>query len=567
MREVEKDDLSYPPRSHEGIVGPARRPESTGMVEGHGSESQIILQVIEVALRRKYSILVPFLLATIVTLYLCVVMPPIYRSETTILVEPQQVPEHYIQSTVTGSVRDRLSTISQQILSRTRLESVIREFGLYAEGRDKYHMEEVVDAMRENIEIIVEAGKRRLPRGEASAAAFKLAFQGKDPGIVQKVTMALADLYIEENLRVRETLARGTREFLNRELTDIEDELKNREEAIREFRQRYMGELPEQLEANLRTQEQLQEQKKSVLDSLREAEDRLILLERQLDETPMYLSEMVSDGQDLHTQLALKRQRLDALSSRYTDLYPDVRTLKKEIQELEQRIARTLDREAVPGEKSSSAVDSNPPLNPAYSRLLTQVEADSLTIGNLREEVQGINARMRLFQRRIENIPKREQQLMSLRRDYETIKESYDSLMERKINAEIAENLEMRQKSERFRILDPANYPQKPVKPNRLKILVIGLMLGLGLGGGLALLRDQMDDTFHSADEVKAFFDIPVLGNIPALTTPEQISRKKIKRWTLAAISLGSFLTMLAGIHIYIKHIDLLVVDFLRMFL
>jgi len=565
MREVKTDGLSYPPPSNEGIAGPARRPESTGMVEGSGSDSQFILQVIEVARRRKWTIVVPFLLAASVTLYLCVALPPIYRSETTILVEPQQVPEHYIQSTVTGSVRDRLSTISQQILSRTRLESVIREFGLYAEDRERDPMEEVVVKMRKNIEINVEEEGRR-PRGEASAAAFKLAYQGKDPELVQKVTMALANLYIEENLRVREALARGTREFLDRELGDIENELKNREEAIREFRQRYMGELPEQLEANLRTQEQLQEQKKSVLDSLRDAEDRVILLERQLDETPMYLSEMVSDAEDLNTQLALKRQRLDALSSRYTDLYPDVRTLKKEIRELEERIITTPDREADPARESDSTVDSNPPLNPAYSRLLVQVEADSLTVRNLRQEVQEINARMQQFQQRIENIPKREQELMSLRRDYETIKETYDSLMERKINAGIAENLEMRQKSERFRILDPANYPQKPVKPNRLKILALGLMLGLGLGAGLALLRDQMDDTFHSADEVKAFFDVPVLGNIPALTTPEQIRREKMQRWTLAAVFLGSFSIVLAGIHIYIKHIDLLVLDFVRMF-
>ena len=131
MREARTDDLPYPPSGHEGIATPTMRLESTGMVEGSGSENQFPLHLIEVALRRKWSILVPFFLAASVTLYLCVALPPIYRSETTILVEPQQVPEHYIQSTVTGSVRDRLNTISQQILSRTRLESVIRELGLY----------------------------------------------------------------------------------------------------------------------------------------------------------------------------------------------------------------------------------------------------------------------------------------------------------------------------------------------------------------------------------------------------------------------------------------------------
>jgi len=533
------------------------------MVEETVPESPLIPQLLAIGLRRKWTILVPFLLATCVTLYLCVVLPPIYRSETTILVEPQQVPEDYVQSSVTGSVTDRLSTISQQILSRTRLESVIRELALYPELRERYTMEDVVNEMRKNIELNVEEDKKGSSRGAASAAAFRLAFMGPDPEVVQRVTSTLANLYIEENLRVREGLARGTKEFLDREVHDVEQELAAREEALREFRQKNMGELPEQLETNLRTLDQLQEQKSSVLDSLREAEDRQILLQRQLDETPATLADMGSDQDDIYKRLESKRQQLAALSSRYTELYPDVVTLKKEIAELEERIAGTPEEEDNPQEEEPPAYN----LNPAYQRLKAQVETDQITIKNLREEIQQINSRMRRLQRRVENIPRREQELMSLKRDYETIKQSYDSLMERKINAAIAENLETRQKSERFRILDPANLPQRPVKPNRRKILAIGLMVGLGLGGALAFLREQMDDTFHTVDEVKAFVDIPVIGVIPLAVSPEQMRRKRWVTATVTSVAVVSVAALIVGVHLYVKKIDVLVADFVKMFL
>ena len=167
------------------------------MVEEAVPESPLIPQLIPIAMRRKWTIILPFLLTACATVYLCMVLPPIYRSETTILVEPQQVPEDYVQSTVTGSVTDRLSTISQQILSLTRHESVIRELGLYPELREAYTMEDVVAKMRENIEIEVEEDKSRGRRGEASAAAFRLAFLAKDPEVAQRVTGTLANLYIE----------------------------------------------------------------------------------------------------------------------------------------------------------------------------------------------------------------------------------------------------------------------------------------------------------------------------------------------------------------------------------
>ncbi|MEW6442109.1 MAG: XrtA system polysaccharide chain length determinant [bacterium] len=509
-----------------------------------------LLHYLDMARRRKWLIITPFTIALAASVYLCVALPAVYRSETTILVEPQQVPEDYVQSTVTGSVQDRLNTISQQILSRTTLEAVIRELGLYAEMQRQAPMEDVVNSMRKQIEIRVE--ERPNARGTgASAAAFKLAYHGEEPEVVQRVTNRLAMMYIEENLKVRETQARGTKEFLERQLQEIEQNLRAREAEIQQFKQAHMGELPEQQEANLRALEQLQQQKTSLMEAHRNSEDRQILLERELSGTVQYLAGTGTDQTDIFRQLESKRQELTSLKTRYTELYPDVVRVKKEIQELERRVA-ALGR--APGNQQPQ--EDAPALNPAWTRIRSQVDANLSAIENQREELESLNLRMRRLQQRIENVPKREQELTILTRDYDTIKQSYDSMMARKINAEIAENLETRQKSEQFHVLDPANYPQKPVKPNRLRLLGLGLALGLGCGAGLAFAADYMDRSFKKVEDLKAAFALPVVGIIPVLETRESIRRSMTRRIATVSFSCGFLVTLVLGIHLFVMRID-----------
>ena len=523
-------------------------------MESVNSNGIQIMQYLDAALRRKWLILIPFVLVSSAAGYYSTTLPPIYRSDTTILVEPQQVPENYVQSTVTGSVQDRLNTISQQILSRTRLETVVKELNLYTDLIKRTSMEAVVGEMRNNIDINVE----RSARHRGATAAFKLSFYGKDPAVVQRVTQKLAMLYIEENLRVRETLARGTKDFMEKQLQEIEGALNKREEAIREFKQQYMGELPEQLEANLRSLDQLQEQKSSAQDSLRDAEDRQVLLEQQLVETPRYLAGAGTDQEDLYRQLEARRQELTSLMTRYTERYPDVIRLKKEIQQLELRIVTNRP------DGQDTTTDSVPILNPTYTRLKEQVDTNRLNIENLREEIQTITLRMRTAQQRVENTPQREQELMTLSRDYETIKQSYESMMERKINAEIAENLEVRQKSEQFRILDPANHPRSPVRPNRMKFVFMGIALGLGIGGGLAFGAEYLDRSFRTVEEVKDYFSIPLLGAVPALATSEELRRRKIRKLALASFGMGFFLTAVVGVHFFVARLDTILMSLVK---
>ncbi len=511
------------------------------------ADNRPLLLYLDIVLRRRWFIILPLFLSLVVAPYLALTIPPVYQSETTILVEPQQVPEAYVESTVTGSVQDRLNIISQQILSRTGLEKVIQQFDLYPERRQEAPMEDVINIMRQNIEVEVISGTRSSGR-DSAAAAFKLGFYHRNPETAQIVTRKLASMYIEENLRIREILARGTRMFLDKQLLGMETQLKSREEALREFKQNSMGELPEQLESNLRSLEQLQIQKGSVQESLRNTESDLILLEQQLVDTPRLLTGGASGRDNMIAQLEQKKQTLTTLSTRYTDRYPDVIRLKKEIRKIERKLSNPT------GAEEPESGDSQP-LSPVYTRLKNQVDEYQLDIQSYKREIGQISSKMKKLQQRVDNVPKREQELISLLRDYDSIKQSYDSLMERKLNAEIAESLETRQKSEQFRILDPANFPQRPAKPDRLKILVIGLFTGLGIGVGLALLLEHLDRSYRKVEEINATLDIPVLCVIPTLTTTVKLKQTRLKLWALAYASLALIVLSMVVVVLFLEEI------------
>jgi polysaccharide chain length determinant protein (PEP-CTERM system associated) len=514
------------------------------------TESQPILQYLDIFLRRKWLIVIPSMISLLVALYVALVIPPLYQSETTILVEPQQIPEKYVQSTVTGSVQDRLNIISQQILSRTNLESVIQEFNLYPEARETQPMEEVLNAMRKNISVDVIQGGGIGRGGEGAAAAFKLAFSHANPEVAQQVTMKLASMYITENLKIRENLARETRSFLDKQLLDMEGQLKTLEEAIRVFKQSHTGELPEQLEANLRTIEQLQVQRSSLQESLRHAESGQISLDQQLAETPRYLLGGESGNEGLLHQIESKKQELTSLMTRFTDQYPDVIRLKKEIGELEGRMVREQNGQEEESEKSSS------PMNPLYLRVMSQANENLSHIRGIRNDIAQTNQKMKDLQQRVENAPKREQELMGLTRDYETIKKSYDSLMERKINASIAESLESRQKSEQFRVLDPANIPQKRAKPDRWMILGIGLLVGLGIGAGITVLLEFFNRSFRKVEDIKSALDLPLLGVIPVLVTDQEMRKGRMRGWLFSSVVLFVYLLLALTVFRYAKEFN-----------
>ena len=474
--------------------------------------------VIEIILRRKWFIIISFILSVIGTILALIFIPPLYKSTTLILVEPQKVPEDYVKPTVTVDINDRVNTITQQVMSRTRLESIMKEFDLYKESRDKRTSDEVVDLMRGNIEVAVRGGDTR----NRDLSSFTISFIGNDPETVMHVTGRLASLFIEENLKVREQQAEGTTEFLDAQLQGLKTVLEEQEGQIKLYKEKFMGELPSQLEANLRTLDRLQLELQNTNDVFRSAEDRKTTLEKQIAEvSPDLIVERGGGGVDpRRTRFLSLQTELSQLSTAYTDKYPDIIRLKNEIAELE----KELQGEKIPekGPKAPVAVTVRPPApgdNPLYITLYNQLMEAHSDTKNLREKQKEIAKDIVVFQGRVERIPAREQQMAALVRDYENTKANYQSLLNKKLDAQLAENLEKRQKGEQFKVLDPANLPLKPFKPDRNRIILLGLGIGLGSGAGLVFLLEYIDASFRKDEDVYATLGLPVLASVPKVRT------------------------------------------------
>lgn len=474
---------------------------------------QQIEDYLEIFLRRKWFIIIPVALSIVGILLALIFIPKTYKSSTLILIEHQMIPEFYVTPTVDNDIASRLNTITQQVMSRTRLESIINEFGLYRNVKDKLTNEELVELMRKSITLDVRSGR------SGQGSSFAISYIGGEPETVMHVTNRLASLFIEENLKVREQQVEGTTNFLETELQNLKNSLEIQEMQMKTFKEKYMGELPSQLEANLRTLDRLQLERQMTNEALRSAEDRKIAIERQLSEigaTPVRGATTTGTALNdpMRVRLAELQAELSQLSSMYTDKYPDIVRVKNEIDEIESKIRTGKGRETAGSGAGRVPSVSDDPRYLTLSAQLTDVNAE---VKPLKEKQIELSKNITLFQGRVERIPQREQQISALMRDYENTRQNYQNLLTKRLDARLAESLEKKQKGEQFRILDPANLPVKPFKPNLMMIVFSGLAGGIGSGVGLVLLLEYIDASFRKADDVYAIIGIPVLATVPRI--------------------------------------------------
>lgn len=502
----------------------------------------------EIFLRRKWSFLIPFVTVILVTAGLAYILPNIYRSTVLIIVEPQRVPETFVKPTITTKVQDRFKTITQLIMSRTLLEKIIQEFGLYQGTGERSRLETIlanipwmasywtftaldpetaVGQIRKNIEVSA--------KGDS---VFTISYQGADPETTMQVTNKLASLFIEENLKVREQQVEGTTEFLESELNNSRLLLERQDQQIKEFKQRYMGELPQQLDANLRALDRFQLELKSTLEALKAAEDRKESFEKLLA-TSDPDDPTTGGGNPLIARLIQLKTQLSSLQAEYKEDYPDITLVRKEIREIEETLAKD-EGSSEDNKKKKGEAKYRTPLT---QNLLTQINTVNFEISSLKNRRANLLKQIDLYEKRVENTPLREQQLMAIMRDYQNIQNNYQSLLNKRLEAKISESLEKRQKGEIFRVQDPANYPLSPNKPNRGLIVLMGILIGAGFGIGLVFLREQMDQCFTTEEELSETAGIEVLASIPHQTLLKRNQPLKgtqaIRRNTRTDIKLG----------------------------
>jgi succinoglycan biosynthesis transport protein ExoP len=496
-------------------------------------------QYVGIAYRRRWYFLGPLFVGWLVVWGVSWLLPSVYRSGTLILIEQPTVPSQYVVSNIASdNLQDRLQSISQQILSRTRLMRIVESQNLYAENRQRLTPDEAVERMRKDIEIGLVHDRDQL-------TAFNVYYSSRNPNVAQQVTKELTNLFISENVQARQEQSENTTQFLESHLEEARKSLSEQEEKIRVFKDQHLGDLPGQLQSNLQILSGLQGQLGGEQDALNRAKQQNVYLESVLGQyrsvqKPGKSADNVSMGLPaLEQEIEKLNSRLADLSAHYTDLHPDVRKVKEQIakaERMKQQITEDLKAKA-----SAPATDDSSTLSPKseaeirevspMSELQSQLKVNRIEIANREHSVQELEGKIIEYQARLNREPVREQQLADLTRDYDQSRANYESLLKKRNDSELATSLERRQQGEHFRILDPPSFPVKPYFPNRLKLSAIGLAVGMVLGGLVSAGAEMMDDRLHTEKELKELLPVDVISEIPAITTPDEDRKQHRAEW------------------------------------
>jgi polysaccharide chain length determinant protein (PEP-CTERM system associated) len=509
------------------------------------SLDEILNEVLRVAIRRRWWVLLPASVIAVGACLTSLLLPKRYASDATILVERQQVPERYVAGNRTTDVREELLGMTDAILSRTQLLQIIDEFALYPKEKKDLAPEQLVDLMRGNIK--VEPLEKRAESKDLNA--FRISFDGVDPHSAQEVTNALTTLFVKENLKSREEQSTGTTNFLAGELESAAAELKQQEGQVRDFKMRFLGELPEQQQGNLAILTGLHAQLQNTMSTLGRAREQQVYLQSLLSQYDSLAAAGVltartmapSPNETTEAELTRLQNEKAELLARYTANHPDVVKIEEQIKETEALLAAT--KQAPQPTKDGTLPESTNSARPAESdastaQIKSQLEANQLEIKNSSEDEKRIEAQIAGYQSRLNLTPVREQQLADLLHGYDRSKQHYDDLLSKKTESELATSLERHQQGQRFNIIDPPSLPMNPSSPSYMKIGLGGLAAGIAVGAALAFLVESRDHSLRREEELMRIFSFPLMVGVPVLLSradERRRSRVALLEWFVGA--------------------------------
>lgn len=502
--------------------------------------------ILAILWRRKWWIVIPTVLVGAATFAYSRTLPNKYRSETLVMIQPPRVRQDLVRGTNSRELpADRIQTITQQVMSRSRLEAIITDLNLYEADRRSGLMEDVIERLRNDVSV-------QVVRGDA----FRISYASGSPVTAMRVAERLARLFIDENLRDREMLAQGTSQFLGSQVEDARRRLIEQEKKLEAYRRSHSGELPSQQSSNLAAFNNVQLQVQSLVDSTARDRDRLQLIQRQIAEftapdpeqdTVVDTSSGTVTGGSTQQQLVAARAALSQLELRLKPEHPDIGRMQRVIRDLEKRA----DAEALQEPLSPEARRPRTPAELKRRATIKQLQEEADALGKTIQYKEAEEKRLRgmaaTYQARAEAAPARETELIELMRDYGTLQNLYANLLAKNEESKLAVNLESRQIGEQFRILDPARVPERPFSPNRLRLNSMGLAGGVGLGLALVLLLEWRDTSLKTDEDVRVATGLPVLAFVPMLVTRVDRQRRHRRRLIAGAAAAVVFIAAAAA--------------------
>ncbi len=542
---------------------------------------------IEIAKRRKMQIIIPFLLVLSISSILAFGLPAVYQSTATILIEQQEIPQDLVKSTVTSYADERIQLISKRVMTSSNLWQIIEKFGLYAEDIKQGNTNALISTMRKAIKVdMVSADVFRGGRASKATIAFELSFEYKDPEAAQSVTKELVRLFLAENIKIRTQKAEMTSEFLGEEAQRLGEQIKLLEARLAAFKERNVGRLPELMQLNMSRMENFQKELEDVEGQLALLEERKINLENQLTYIEPYLGDspvgrlrelqaeymnamaryspdhpdvirlkrevdalrkqtgIAESPEEIEAQIRQTKAQLKKAREKYSDDHPDVSKLKRSLVSLRNALQRA---ESSSGSKPSRL----PPDNPSYIAAKSQLDAVLINIKSQKEKRDRIKAKLDEYEERLVQTPRVEQEGLLIKRDYDNAVKKYQEIKDKQLQAQISEQLERESKGERFSLLEPANLPSAPIRPNRLGILLLGTIIAITIGVGYAAIAEFMDRSVRGTNGVVSIAKNPPLAVIPYIENSYDIKRKR-NRFILKAVIYILIIVAVASGYIYL---------------
>jgi len=525
------------------------------------AEYQLTLNDYLSILRRRGLLLVATFLGLLaVALVVVVAIPPVYQSTGTIMVESQTIPTDLIPSSAASMVDERIEIIRQRVMTRENLFKIIEKYQLFRDSTQSITVSDKIDEMRKQISVESIGANLKSRRRDQGTIAFKLTFEHRWPDISQKVANELVTLFLDENVKSRTERATETTEFLTQEADKLKAELEKVETQLAAYKQEHSKALPQHQELHMGMLSRTETELKDVEREYKTAQEELRFLDLELSAakagiTPKTGAAYTSQSPQDIGSLKAEYQRLTAL---YTEAHPDVRAVKRKIEALE---AAAPAPGATGAEKPAGA-----PVSLEVARVQAKIAATNTRIESLAGQIKVLRGRMGSYEQQILQTPQVERGLITLMRDHESAQKKYEEIHAKQLNAKIAENLEGENKAERFSLLEPPVYPDKPSKPDRIKILLLGVVAALGSSGGLVFLLETLNQRIRGQEALAiAIRQRPMLA-IPYITIEDEILGRKrlLKKAAIAFVAVIVISAIL--LHLLYMPLDILMMKIIARF-
>ncbi len=556
--------------------------------------------------RRKKQLIWPALIILIISTAVAMLLPAIYRSEATILIEQQEIPSDLVRSTVTSYAGERIQIISQRVMTTENLKKIIEQYGLYKEDREDTSLNLLVDRMREDISLEMISANVVDPRsGRPTTAtiAFKLSFSDHSPQLSQRVTNELVSLYLNENLKRRTQSAVETSGFLAAESEKLQELVADLETSLAEFKEKNINNLPELQQLNIQLMERAERELQDNDQRIRTLEERKIYLQSELAQlsptSDLYASDgkrvlssedrlqalqseyisaaarysadhpdlikmrreisaleqetgVVGDANEIRRRLKDLNAEMASLRKRYSKEHPDVKKLQRSIDTAEASLAQA--KRSRPKPRRTSQVQR--PDNPAYIQLQAQLSAAESELKSILQSREEIRVKIADFEERLMKSPQVEREYRTLTRDYENALAKYKEVKAKQLEAELAESLERESKGERFSLIEPPLLPEEPAKPNRLAIFFLGMVFSMAGGVGTVAVAESMSDSIKGSQGLIAVTGAPPLVVVPYIETEDNRKSKRNLRILMVIILLGLVAATAAAFHYFYYPLD-----------